>query len=216
MHVYVVTSARSVPVPSAPPPDLRGHAVDSHTIKVLWDPLPPEKQNGVLLGYTVLYAAADSGLGITEANEVATPAQETSVMISDLEKYMEYNVWVSAFTRQGNGPRSQVMVIQTDEDGMFSHHGASWKTRSAVTITHHWITSSLQTYLTNQYLMYCQNICDALFPLLHKNCPKLELLIMVMDGLGISCHSIICRFHNFAITVNMCSTLMENSAHSKL
>ena len=62
--------------------------------------------------------------------------------------------------------------------------------------------------------MYCQNICVVLGPLLHKNCAKLELLIWCY-GLGISCHSIINNWHNFAIIVNMC-TLTENSALSKL
>ena len=59
--------------------------------------------------------------------------------------------------------------------------------------------------------MYCQNICDASFPLLHKNYAMLELLIMC-NGLGVSYHSVI---NNFAITVNL-FTLTENSALSKL
>ena len=64
------------------------------------------------------------------------------------------------------------------------------------------------------HVMYCRNICDVLFPLLHKNCAKLELLI-TCNGLGIFCHSIINHFHNVAITVNLC-TFRENSALSKL
>ena len=42
----------------------------------------------------------------------------------------------------------------------------------------------------------------------------LELLIMC-NGLGISCHSIINHFHDVAVTVNIC-TLTDNSALSKL
>ena len=69
-------------------------------------------------------------------------------------------------------------------------------------------------YVSLLMLMYCRNICDALYPQLHKDCVVLELLIMY-NGLRISCHSIINHFHNFAITVNMC-TLAENSVLSKL
>ena len=47
--------------------------------------------------------------------------------------------------------------------------------------------------------MYCQDICGTLFPLLHTNCAMLELLIMC-NGLGVSCHSLI---NHFAITMNV-------------
>ena len=61
--------------------------------------------------------------------------------------------------------------------------------------------------------MYRWNIYDSLF---HNciNTVMLELLIMG-SGLGIPCHSIINHFHNFTITVNMC-TLTENAALYKL
>ena len=74
------------------------------------------------------------------------------------------------------------------------------------------------TYITlHDYctvLMYCRNICETLFPQLHKNCSVLEFIIMC-NGLGISCHSIIKHLNNFTLTVNM-YTLTENGAHSKL
>ena len=54
----------------------------------------------------------------------------------------------------------------------------------------------------------------SVYPLLHKMCAMLERLIMC-NGLGISCHSIINHLHNFTITVNM-RTHADNSAHSKL
>ena len=51
-------------------------------------------------------------------------------------------------------------------------------------------------------LMYCHHFCVDPFPLLHKNCAMLELLITctsMWNGLGISCHAIINHFHNFAL-----------------
>ena len=45
-------------------------------------------------------------------------------------------------------------------------------------------------------------MADALFPLLPENCAILELLIMY-NGLGISCHSTINHLHNVPITVSM-------------
>ena len=62
--------------------------------------------------------------------------------------------------------------------------------------------------------MYCHDICGTLFPLLHKICEVPEILIMC-NGLGIYCIAMFTHFHNFAITVNMC-TLADNSALSKL
>ena len=61
-------------------------------------------------------------------------------------------------------------------------------------------------------LIYCRNLWC---PFSHeKSCAILELLIMC-NGLGISCRSIISHLHNFATTVNKC-ILTDNSAYSKL
>jgi len=43
------------PVPSQPPENVNAMAVTSQSILVLWNPPPSSDQNGVLIGYRILY-----------------------------------------------------------------------------------------------------------------------------------------------------------------
>jgi len=83
---------------------------------VSWSPPPADQQNGALAGYRVLYAEADGGS--TDANVASVPADETSYVVhGGLRPWTLYNVWVLAYTAAGDGPRSDVIVVQTAEDG---------------------------------------------------------------------------------------------------
>ena len=63
------------------------------------------------------------------------------------------------------------------------------------------------------YDFSAKHTCKYLFPLLYKNYNAGT--IIMCNGLGIYCHSIISHLHHFAITVNIC-TLAQNSVLSKL
>ena len=104
-------------VPTAPPQEVRGQAINSEKVTVTWKPPPEQHQNGQLVGYRVRYAEADSAVEVQEAQMLVIEASRTSCEISDLKKWTQYKVWVAAYTQIGDGPYSDVIIVQTDEDG---------------------------------------------------------------------------------------------------
>lgn len=56
-----------------------------------------------------------SHVGVIKVLSVNTSTQR--VEITDLEPFMSYDIWVSAFTDAGSGPPSRPVTVITDEDG---------------------------------------------------------------------------------------------------
>ena len=77
-----------------------------------WDSLP---LGVVIRGFKLLYRLRNSsnlfGTAIVWGNSTF------SKNISGLEKYAEYEFKVLAFTANGDGPSSSMLVVRTDEDG---------------------------------------------------------------------------------------------------
>ena len=113
--------------PSAPPQSVVGESVDSTSIRVSWSPPPLDHQNGVITGYRVLYSESSSGSQDDDddgplpsaAMMASVPANDTWYVVRGLHKWTLYNVWVLAFTSAGEGPRSDVILVKTAEDGEF-------------------------------------------------------------------------------------------------
>ena len=120
MSTLVLLCPLSSLVPSAAPEDVEGTAIDSQTLRITWSPPPLEQQNGDILGYRLLYTPADSGYGPNRAVEIEKRADERSATLASLQKWTSYKVWVKAYTSIGDGPLSSVIVVQTDEDGMWN------------------------------------------------------------------------------------------------
>jgi len=49
---------------------------------------------------------------------VIVPGSEQSHVLAGLDSWTQYKIWVAAATNAGEGPLSDVIVVQTDEDGM--------------------------------------------------------------------------------------------------
>ena len=107
---------------------MSGETVDSHSIHVTWSAPPPDQWHGVLAGYRVLYAEADGGAG--DGSVASVPADELEYTVRGLHEWTSYSVWVLAYTAAGDGPRSDVIVVQTAEDGEFSSHRSEQTLRS--------------------------------------------------------------------------------------
>lgn len=116
-------------VPSAPPQDVQGLALDHSSLEVRWQPPPAEAQNGVITGYRLIHARADSNLGVLSASRITVDASERAYVLADLDTWTQYKVWVVAFTSVGEGPHSDVIIVQTDEDGMYHNACYLQKTR---------------------------------------------------------------------------------------
>ena len=92
---------------------MKGYNTSSTSILVSWDEVPPDKQNGIIIGYTITYQAQTENQ--TESVEVGRNDRQKN--ITGLKEYVSYNITVFASTVKGDGPHSSpVLVVRTDQD----------------------------------------------------------------------------------------------------
>lgn len=98
------------PEPESSPQDVKVTNVTAHEISLKW--LPPEKPNGVIVAYEVLYKNMDS---LLRKNTSAT-----HIVLEDLKPYSLYNISVRSYTRLGHGNQlSSLLSVRTSETGKF-------------------------------------------------------------------------------------------------
>jgi len=111
--------------PSAAPQSVEAVAINTSSILVTWRPPPDQHHNGVIIGYRVRYSlewTVQDDLSSEpprDATTIMNTGSDRSCLISGLATWTVYGIWVSAFTRAGEGPSSDVIVVQTEEGGMF-------------------------------------------------------------------------------------------------
>ena len=99
--------------PSAPPviDKAKTEAEDAHTIRVTWNEIVKEDQNGIILGY------------IVECNVKGQPTQlslnttETSTVIEGLKPYTSYCIRVQGYTKIGTSAWSNCTTVMTLQSG---------------------------------------------------------------------------------------------------
>ena len=98
-----IQHADANPAPSITPEGLNiTHSLPT-TAELSWTPLPVEKQNGVITGYTVQVEGPDS------LREVSVPnTSTTSVEVPGLRPFTSYTFSVSAMTKAGIGPAATI------------------------------------------------------------------------------------------------------------
>ncbi len=85
-----------------------------------WGKVSPEKQNGDIKGYKLIYQALPSGDGFTEMiNITGEGAETTTKTLYNLNEFTNYSIAVLAFTVKGDGPLSVALVVQTEQDSKF-------------------------------------------------------------------------------------------------
>ena len=97
--------------PGAPPVSVRGHKTSSTSILVTWGEVPPDKQHGKIIYYTVIYKKNESS---TEKSKIVTTK---TAKLENLERYTPYSIKVLATTIKGDGPPSIPIIVWTDQDG---------------------------------------------------------------------------------------------------
>ena len=101
-------------IPGAPAA-VKAAWTSSDSITVSW--LPPSAPNGIVKTYTVYrrsHAANESADSVKPAT-FTVPAHVDSFTASSLQK-QSHSFWVTASTRVGEGPGSQVVSLQLDQD----------------------------------------------------------------------------------------------------
>ena len=108
--------------PDSPPSNVMATSQSSTEILVTWDVVPPIDQNGVITMYQVLYQPLQTFEVDAEMETVNVSAAFLSVVLNNLQEYVEYNISVRAYTSVEAGLYSTGIVERTFEDGNAFNH----------------------------------------------------------------------------------------------
>lgn len=96
--------------PESAPKDVQIIDVTAHEISLKWS--PPEKPNGIIIAYEVLYENTD--------DLFTKNTSTTDIILRDLNAYTLYNISVRSYTRVGPGHQlSSLLSVKTSETGEF-------------------------------------------------------------------------------------------------
>ncbi|XP_066985469.1 tyrosine-protein phosphatase Lar isoform X3 [Macrobrachium rosenbergii] len=101
--------------PGAPPSNIHAVTEDSESIRVDWEPPPEDKQHGEITYYKLFYvnnSRPDSDASV----ETISDPNKREYLITNLQKWTEYRVWMLAGTVVGDGVKSDPLLVRTDED----------------------------------------------------------------------------------------------------
>uniref|UniRef100_A0A8C6NN85 Cell adhesion molecule DSCAM n=1 Tax=Nothobranchius furzeri TaxID=105023 RepID=A0A8C6NN85_NOTFU len=142
-------------VPSRPPENVQAVAATPEIISLSW--LTPSKDalNGNLLGFRVIYWAnlPDGELG--EIRNVTT--SKPSLELDGLEKYTNYSIQVLAFTRAGDGVRSEQIYTRTKEDVPGPPAGVKAAAASNSVVFVSWLPPLKVNGIIRKYTVFCSN-----------------------------------------------------------
>uniref|UniRef100_A0A673YRB4 DCC netrin 1 receptor n=1 Tax=Salmo trutta TaxID=8032 RepID=A0A673YRB4_SALTR len=100
-------------VPSAPPQNISLEGVLSRSIKVSWQPPPPNSQNGFITGYKLRYRKTGR-----RGDQEAIEPNNFWYLFTGLEKGSQYSFQVAAMTANGTGPASEWFTAETPENDL--------------------------------------------------------------------------------------------------
>ncbi|KAH8391710.1 hypothetical protein KR009_001715, partial [Drosophila setifemur] len=104
--------------PSAPPQDVTAEPLGPQQLFMTWRAPPRDTWNGDLLGYTITYTKYSTSNAVrnhTRVNSLQADGLNDFRLIG-LDKYMQYEITISAYNRKGEGPPSEVALAHTLED----------------------------------------------------------------------------------------------------
>ncbi len=103
----------------SPPRDLQATPTSSTTISLTWIEVDPLDQNGIITMYDILYIPLQTFDGAIGSRTDRVSGSNTSMVLDQLQEYVNYNISIAAYTCVGRGPFSDVITILTLEDGKF-------------------------------------------------------------------------------------------------
>ena len=106
----------SISEPDDPPQNVRGQNSSSTSILVTWDEVSTDEQNGIITGYTITYHSQ------TENHNDTVPVNGSvrQTELTNLKKFVNYDITVLASTVKGDGPPSAPIVVRTAQDSEYS------------------------------------------------------------------------------------------------
>ncbi|XP_071994897.1 cell adhesion molecule DSCAM isoform X4 [Engystomops pustulosus] len=142
-------------VPSRPPENVQAAATSPETITISWSTPSKEALNGILQGFRVIFWAnlLDGELGEIKNVTTTQPLLE----LDGLEKYTNYSIQVLAFTRAGDGVRSEQIFVRTKEDVPGPPAGVKAAAASASIVYVSWLPPLKLNGIIRKYTVFCSN-----------------------------------------------------------
>ncbi|OCT93751.1 hypothetical protein XELAEV_18011423mg [Xenopus laevis] len=142
-------------VPSRSPENVQASSTSPETITISWSTPPKEALNGILQGFRVIYWAnlMDGELGDIKNVTTTQPLLE----LDNLEKYTNYSIQVLAFTRAGDGVRSEQIFTRTKEDVPGPTAGVKAAAASASTVYVSWLPPLKPNGIIRKYMVFCSH-----------------------------------------------------------
>uniref|UniRef100_A0AAR2IVX5 Down syndrome cell adhesion molecule a n=1 Tax=Pygocentrus nattereri TaxID=42514 RepID=A0AAR2IVX5_PYGNA len=142
-------------VPSRPPEKVQATATSPETISLSWLTPAKEALNGVLQGFRIIYWAnlLDGELGEIRNMTTLQPPLE----LDSLEKYTNYSIQVLAFTRAGDGVRSEQIYIRTKEDVPGPPGGVKAAAASNSVVYVSWLPPLKLNGVIRKYTVFCSS-----------------------------------------------------------
>ena len=85
------------------------------SIRASWQLPPEDSRNGIIKGFKLFYKK--KGFAGSASTEPINDENTLTKTVTGLLKYTEYEFQVLAFTSVGDGPKSSVKTVRTNEDG---------------------------------------------------------------------------------------------------
>ena len=100
--------------PGVAPGNVEAVALNSTSLNISWEEIPPRSRNGIITTYEVLYEPLETFGGMLMANQVNT--SDLSIVLTNLQQFVGYNVSVRAYTSVGPGSYSNEVFSMTLQD----------------------------------------------------------------------------------------------------
>ena len=96
-------------VPKNAPGLVKGYPLNSSSVYIWWERIPPTKYKEKLLGYRIRY----NPLGSHSYKEMNVTSNVTEAVINRLPSTTRYQIKINGLNKVGHGPTSKVLVLKT-------------------------------------------------------------------------------------------------------
>lgn len=119
-------------VPGAPA-DIKVVVSSVQSLKISW--LPPLEPNGIITKYNLYKRSMEGRKEVDHAKQTIS-SQHTTFEVKSIQSHIEYQFWVTASTRIGEGQSSKVVSQVTTPRGKRNHHATFLYTQFDVQFQH--------------------------------------------------------------------------------
>ena len=104
--------------PTVSPTGVVANATGPRCIHVQWNAILGWSRSAIPRGYRVSYETVDS-TQVAQTSDVTNTLNQdfVAVNLTGLKEFTRYNIQVAALSSKGIGPWSEVLLVQTNEDG---------------------------------------------------------------------------------------------------